>query len=54
MKIAKVFPLGVPTKERKWDLVAWDSMCFTKKSGGLGIKDPLLMGRDLVAKTWWH
>lgn len=38
---------------RKYHLVKWDSICKSKKKGGLGIKDIRKMNISLLCKWWW-
>jgi hypothetical protein len=38
--LQRVFLWGGETKERKWDLVAWEKFCGPKATRGLGFKDP--------------
>jgi hypothetical protein len=36
------------------ELMAWEEVCTPKTKGGLGIRDPLIMGKYLTTKTWWR
>jgi len=39
--------------EKKYHLVKWDIINKSKKFGGLGIKNILLMNISLLCKWWW-
>jgi hypothetical protein len=48
------FLWGGPSKENKWPLVAWNTLCQPKSQGGLGLKDPQVFSSTLAAKLWWR
>lgn len=51
--IQRAFLLEGLKKEKKWSLVAWEKVCLTKASGGLGIKDQI-MSKAMAGKIWWR
>lgn len=52
--IQRKFIWGRVRREKKWALVARDKICTPKSRGGLGIKDPLTIGRAFAAKIFLH
>eukprot|EP00253_Pinus_taeda_P013241 PITA_13241 len=48
------FLWGSSGKNRKWALVKWDKVCFPKKSGGIGLRDPALSNTVMSTKLWWR
>jgi len=39
--------------KKKYHLVKWETICKSKKYGGLGIKDLRKMNISLLCKWWW-
>ena len=40
--------------KKKYHLVKWDVICFSKRKGGLGVKDIFKMNISLLCKWWWR
>ena len=39
---------------KKYHLVKWESLCKSKRKGGLGLKDIRKMNVSLLSKWWWR
>jgi len=48
------FLWGSNQEKPKWALVGWEKLCLPKSQGGLGLRDPDLLGVALRAKIWWR
>eukprot|EP00253_Pinus_taeda_P004449 PITA_04449 len=48
------FLWGSSGQNRKWALVKWDKVCLPKKAGGIGLRDPKNINREMGAKIWWR
>lgn len=44
---------GKKVKRKKYHLVRWETICKSKKKGGLGIKSIRKMNISLLTKWWW-
>ncbi|KAK3211993.1 hypothetical protein Dsin_016699 [Dipteronia sinensis] len=53
-KIQHSFFWGDGVEKRKIHLVGWDSICRSKKNGGLGVARILDMNKSLLAKWVWR
>ena len=44
---------GEQFKGKKYNLVKWETVCKSKKKGGLGVKNIRKMNISLLCKWWW-
>jgi len=52
--LQRTFLWGKNQEKPKWSLVSWEKLCLPKGQGGLGLRDPDILGSALRAKTWWR
>lgn len=52
--IQRFFLWNEDSKKRKWALLKWTEICKPKLAGGLGLRDPEILSKDVVAKIWWR
>ena len=53
-KICRNFLWGHQKGERKLVPVSWETLCFNKTAGGVGIRDPGIWGQALLSKHLWE
>ncbi|KAI5337133.1 hypothetical protein L3X38_016402 [Prunus dulcis] len=53
-KINRNFLWGSNGDNSRTHLVNWDSVCMSKKKGGLGLKHTALMNQSMLAKVGWR
>lgn len=48
------FLRGGAGQNRKWALLKWEKVCIPKSAGGIGIRDPENINKEMGAKIWWR
>lgn len=51
--IQRNFLWGSSKLKQKWAIVDWETVCKSKRDGGLGLRDPETANKVMSAKIWW-